>query len=159
MTGTVSIKHVSWIDFRFCCDDEKRVKDLGDIKALSYFQGVDWAHIRERPAAIPVEVNSIDDTSNFDDFPEVHLVCLFVCLLFKYLFVVFFTCFVYFHQVDLKIPGVNNNHMHNGNGNNGKDQPDKIGHGYKDWVFINYTFKRFEGLTQRGPPSVIPPGS
>ncbi len=20
----------------------------------------------------------------------------------------------------------------------------------KDWVFINYTFKRFEGLTQRG---------
>jgi len=110
------------------------VKDLGDIKALSYFQGVDWAHIRERPAAIPVEVNSIDDTSNFDDFPE----------------------------VDLKIPGVNNNHMHNGNGNSGKDQPDKIGHGYKDWVFINYTFKRFEGLTQsKGShyPSVIPSGS
>ena len=50
--------------------------------------------------------------------------------------------------------------MHNGNGNgNGKDQPDKIGHGYKDWVFINYTFKRFEGLTQRGPPSVVPSGS
>ena len=22
--------------------------------------------------------------------------------------------------------------------------------GSKDWVFINYTFKRFEGLTQRG---------
>jgi serine/threonine kinase 38 len=22
---------------------------------------------------------------------------------------------------------------------------------YKDWVFINYTYKRFEGLTQRGP--------
>lgn len=22
---------------------------------------------------------------------------------------------------------------------------------YNDWVFINYTFKRFEGLTQRGP--------
>ena len=22
--------------------------------------------------------------------------------------------------------------------------------GYKDWVFINYTYKRFEGLTQRG---------
>ena len=22
---------------------------------------------------------------------------------------------------------------------------------YSDWVFINYTFKRFEGLTQRGP--------
>ena len=66
------------------------------------FQGVDWSHIRERPAAIPVEVRerkerniveekewnrkqqqnilhfdfqvkSIDDTSNFDDFPEVDL--------------------------------------------------------------------------------------
>lgn len=24
---------------------------------------------------------------------------------------------------------------------------------YKDWVFINYTFKRFEGLTQRGTPT------
>lgn len=23
---------------------------------------------------------------------------------------------------------------------------------YKDWVFINYTYKRFEGLTQRGRP-------
>ena len=22
--------------------------------------------------------------------------------------------------------------------------------GYKDWMFMNYTFKRFEGLTQRG---------
>ena len=21
---------------------------------------------------------------------------------------------------------------------------------YKDWMFMNYTFKRFEGLTQRG---------
>ena len=30
--------------------------------------------------------------------------------------------------------------------NNDTGQP------YKDWVFINYTFKRFEGLTHRGPP-------
>ena len=36
-------------------------------------QGVDWEHIRERPSAIPVEVKSIDDTSNFDDFPDVDL--------------------------------------------------------------------------------------
>ena len=62
------------------------MKNLGEIRALSYFQGnVDWAHIRERPAAIPVEVNSIDDTSNFDDFPE-------VCLLLD-------TCFVYFYKL------------------------------------------------------------
>ena len=82
------------------------MKNLGEIKALSYFQGVDWAHIRERPAAIPVEVNSIDDTSNFDEFPD----------------------------VDLKIPVTPNL---------------ETGQPYKDWVFINYTFKRFEGLTEK----------
>lgn len=38
-----------------------------------FFRGVDWEHIRERPAAIPVEVRSIDDTSNFDEFPDVKL--------------------------------------------------------------------------------------
>ncbi|PIO71212.1 protein kinase domain protein [Teladorsagia circumcincta] len=30
-------------------------------------------HYRERPAPIRVEVKSIDDTSNFDDFPDVDL--------------------------------------------------------------------------------------
>lgn len=30
-------------------------------------------HFRERPTAIPVEVKSIDDTSNFDEFPDVDL--------------------------------------------------------------------------------------
>ena len=49
----------------------------------------------------------LDDTSNFDEFPD----------------------------VDLKIPSATS----------GSTQ------GSKDWVFINYTFKRFEGLTQRGP--------
>ena len=28
---------------------------------------------RDRPAAIPVEIKSIDDTSNFDEFPDVDL--------------------------------------------------------------------------------------
>ena len=66
-----------------------------------------------RPAAIPVEVKSIDDTSNFDDFPD----------------------------VDLKIPAGSVT----GPGYNASTASNK------DWVFINYTFKRFEGLTQRGP--------
>nr|KAG5692399.1 hypothetical protein BaRGS_000683 [Batillaria attramentaria] len=64
---------------------------------------------RERPAVNSVEVKGIDDTSNFDDFPE----------------------------VDLKLPTPPKD-----------DQKDSK---YKDWVFINYTYKRFEGLTQRGP--------
>lgn len=94
---------------RFCTDIDSRVKNLEDIKAIPWFKAVDWAHIKERPAAIAVTVKSIDDTSNFDDFPD----------------------------VDLKIPAA---------------KTGDTGQPYKDWVFINYTFKRFEGLTQRGPP-------
>ena len=101
---------------------------------------MDWEHIRERPAAIPVQVRSIDDTSNFDDFPDVALqignfdnnddkrcywkiseASLDICL--------YYLCFT-------AAPA-----------NNDTGQP------YKDWVFINYTFKRFEGLTQRGIPT------
>lgn len=39
---------------------------------------------RERPAAIPIEIKSIDDTSNFDEFPESDILqpgergCLFI---------------------------------------------------------------------------------
>jgi len=95
---------------KFCCDADRRIGSsmgVDDIKAHTFFKGVDWEHVRERPAAIAVEVKSIDDTSNFDDFPD----------------------------VDLQIPAA----------------PVQEGEtGYKDWVFINYTFKRFEGLTQRG---------
>ena len=52
---------------------DQRIGTLEDIQALPWFKGVDWSHIRERPTAIPVEVKSIDDTSNFDDFPDVDL--------------------------------------------------------------------------------------
>lgn len=48
-------------------------RGIEDLKLVSFFRGVDWEHIRERPAAIPVEVRSIDDTSNFDEFPDVAL--------------------------------------------------------------------------------------
>ena len=98
---------------KFCCDAENRVKTIDDIRAAPFFKlgnnEVDWQHIRERPAAIPVEVKSIDDTSNFDDFPD----------------------------VDLEIPAAAN--------------PSPTAPPTKDWVFINYTFKRFEGLQQSLP--------
>merc|ERR1711910_316883 len=71
---------------RFCDDMKTRVTSLPDIQSLGWFQGVDWLHIRERPAAI---------------------------------------------GVDLKIPVTANT---------------TTGLPYKDWVFLNYTFKRFEGL-------------
>ena len=88
---------------------------------------MDWEHIRERPAAIPVQVRSIDDTSNFDEFPDVPV------------------------QI--------------GNPNSDSDShtfsfvtlsaapASDSGQAYKDWVFINYTFKRFEGLSQPPTPS------
>ena len=52
---------------------ETRVKTLGDMTNLPWFSMVDWNNLRERPAAIPVQVKSIDDTSYFDNFPEVQL--------------------------------------------------------------------------------------
>ncbi|KAG1684054.1 Serine/threonine-protein kinase tricorner [Nymphon striatum] len=95
---------------KFCCEADRRIGNNSGVREIvqhPFFKGVDWDHIRERPTAIPVEVRSIDDTSNFDDFPD----------------------------VDLKIPSAPVNEGEQG---------------YKDWVFINYTYKRFEGLTQRG---------
>merc|ERR1719208_521396 len=93
---------------RFCNDRENRVQSKDEIMGLDWFRHVDWGHIRERPAVIPVMVRSIDDTSNFDEFPDV--------------------------PVQIAAPSSD------------------TGQAYKDWVFINYTFKRFEGLTQ--PPTV-----
>merc|ERR1712059_71879 len=97
---------------RFCDQPGLRVGGLVDIQQIDFFSSVDWDHVRERPAAISIGVKSIDDTSNFDDFPD----------------------------VDLKIPVTSNT---------------ETGQPYKDWVFINYTFKRFEGLTQRGNLNLI----
>jgi len=94
---------------RFCDDREGRVQSKEEIMELDWFKAVDWEHIRERPAAIPVQVSAIDDTSNFDDFPDV--------------------------PVQIAAPSSDS------------------GQAYKDWVFINYTFKRFEGLTQPPTPS------
>ncbi|RCN53772.1 kinase domain protein [Ancylostoma caninum] len=61
---------------RFCCEPERRMGHNGgleEIKQCIFFRRIDWNHIRERPAPIRVEVKSIDDTSNFDDFPDVDL--------------------------------------------------------------------------------------
>uniref|UniRef100_A0A8C1W004 non-specific serine/threonine protein kinase n=1 Tax=Cyprinus carpio TaxID=7962 RepID=A0A8C1W004_CYPCA len=94
---------------RFCCEADHRIGAAGvdDIKRNGFFEGVDYDHIRERPAAIPIEIKSIDDTSNFDEFPESDILQPSSKTLLE----------------DFK---------------------------NKDWVFINYTYKRFEGLTARG---------
>lgn len=91
---------------KLCCDREHRLSAREQIQACSFFRGCDWEHIRDRPAAIPIEIKSIDDTSNFDEFPD----------------------------VDLKWPTCQKPDVTKEQTNN------------KDWVFINYTYKRFEGL-------------
>lgn len=57
----------------FCCGPDTRLSSLSEIQHHPFFNGVDWDHIRERPAAIPVNIRSIDDTSNFDEFPNTDL--------------------------------------------------------------------------------------
>ncbi|NXD65613.1 STK38 kinase, partial [Eolophus roseicapillus] len=106
---------------RFCCEWEHRIGASGveEIKSNPFFEGVDWEHIRERPAVISIEIKSIDDTSNFDEFPESDI---------------------------LKPTVATSNHPETDYKN-------------KDWVFINYTYKRFEGLTARGAiPSYMKAG-
>ncbi len=58
---------------RFCTDPDQRLGSLGEIQTQSFFAGVDWDHIRDRPAAYQPRIKAIDDTSNFDDFPDVDL--------------------------------------------------------------------------------------
>ena len=43
---------------------------MEELKAHPFFHNSDWEHIRDRPAAIPVHVKHMADTSNFDDFEE-----------------------------------------------------------------------------------------
>lgn len=100
----------------FCIEKEHRIgsNGLDEIKSHVFFRGVDWEHIRDRPAAIAVEVKSIDDTSNFDEFPD----------------------------ADLKWPKRLAEAAADSSAQNGND-----------WMFLNYTYKRFEGLTQRSRPA------
>ena len=78
------------INDRLLCDVPERIGvRVSEIKAHPFFKGADWDHIRygmepghvycsvvpfpfhrDRPAAIPVQVKHMADTSNFDDFEE-----------------------------------------------------------------------------------------
>ncbi|XP_054904680.1 serine/threonine-protein kinase 38 isoform X2 [Poeciliopsis prolifica] len=107
---------------RFCCEEENRIgaASVEEIKSNPFFEGVDYDHIRERPAAIPINIKSIDDTSNFDEFPDSDILTPTTTQVSNH------------SEADLK---------------------------NKDWVFINYTYKRFEGLTARGAiPSYMKSG-
>lgn len=91
---------------KFCCDAEHRYNNLGNIKMHPFLAGVDWEHIRDRPAPYLPTIRSIDDTSNFDEFPN--------------------------EELDLGPPNAADNDL--------KKQ---------DYVFVNYTYRRFYNLTQK----------
>lgn len=56
---------------RLVCDSQNRLGyEVEDLKNHHFFRGTDWEHIRDRPAAIPINVKHMADTSNFDDFEE-----------------------------------------------------------------------------------------
>uniref|UniRef100_A0A0N5A956 non-specific serine/threonine protein kinase n=1 Tax=Syphacia muris TaxID=451379 RepID=A0A0N5A956_9BILA len=96
---------------KFCSEAERRLGNNGgidEIKAFPFFKSVDWVNIRKMPAPIRIEVKSIDDTSNFDEFPD----------------------------ADLHIPTFKPDMV------TAKQQLDDKG------PFSNFTYKRFDGLTQ-----------
>lgn len=56
---------------RLVCDAQDRIGyNVEDLKNHAFLRGTDWEHIRDRPAAIPINVKHMADTSNFDDFEE-----------------------------------------------------------------------------------------
>eukprot|EP00053_Salpingoeca_punica_P016296 m.153200 g.153200 ORF g.153200 m.153200 type:complete len:462 (-) comp16935_c1_seq1:61-1446(-) len=57
---------------RFICEPEDRIGTSGtkQIKDHPFFRGTPWTTIRQTKAPIDPGVKSIDDTSNFDKFPE-----------------------------------------------------------------------------------------
>jgi len=96
---------------------EKRVSSLAEITKLSWLSNIDWNNLRERPAAIPVHITSIDDTSYFDTFPDVQLDIQSSCPI-----------------ISPQSQGSRSSSASSGS----------------NWLFLNYTFKRFEGFTQKG---------
>ncbi|VDN06229.1 unnamed protein product [Thelazia callipaeda] len=91
---------------KFCSEPDHRLghnEGIQELKVCPFFRGIDWKNIRKCPAPIRVEVKSIDDTTNFDEFPD----------------------------ADLRI--------HVGAT---KQRPGDRGE------FSNYTYRRFDGLTQ-----------
>lgn len=49
------------------------MSSLEDMQRLAWLRAVDWTNLRDRPAAISVNLASIDDTSYFDNFPDVQI--------------------------------------------------------------------------------------
>lgn len=104
---------------------------------------------RERPAAIPINIKSIDDTSNFDEFPDSDILTpAGMSPRLDLLFLPLLWWLDWLWASSLLSPSVTQV--------SNQTEADLKN---KDWVFINYTYKRFEGLTARGAiPSYMKSG-
>lgn len=134
-------------------------------------------HHRERPAAIPIEIKSIDDTSNFDEFPESDILSptgerktdSFSRNYFplSQLIIILTVCvWLYSIPCDYKalslspylftLPPSSPSSLSQAAAAAAPTKSPaaaaaaEADYKNKDWVFINYTYKRFEGLTARG---------
>jgi len=100
----------------------KGASGIDHFKKHKFFRDVDWEHIRSRPPKIEIFVSSQDDTRNFDEFPETE------------------------NDENEESSTVESKDsmdiIGNNNVNNSSAATDS-----KDWVFMNYTFKRFESFT------------
>lgn len=95
---------------QLCSDAKTRIgrEGISQMKDHPFFDSFLWEQIRNEKAPIDPKVKSIDDTSNFDDFPP----------------------------DDGSVP----------------EDLGEVPANDKDWVWYNYTYKRFEGMSTVAPP-------
>eukprot|EP00123_Amoebidium_parasiticum_P017428 comp23850_c0_seq1/m.41678 comp23850_c0_seq1/g.41678 ORF comp23850_c0_seq1/g.41678 comp23850_c0_seq1/m.41678 type:complete len:454 (-) comp23850_c0_seq1:207-1568(-) len=63
-------RHAQDMIQRLCCEVDQRIKSIDELKRHPFFKDTDWANIRSQRPPYDPNVKSIDDTSNFDEFPD-----------------------------------------------------------------------------------------
>ena len=171
---SLSLAHFLFSSYSLLCDPQNRIgQDVSELKRHLFFRETDWDHIRwgqkvkeeekhtrgilgissffvfyracrDRPAAIPVHVKHMADTSNFDDFEELEQQKKGDLTFFSPLYL---SVSVFLSLLSLSLISIPFVHYYSClfSEKNSENESDT-----KDWVFQNFTFKRFEGLTQRG---------
>ncbi|KAI3382681.1 hypothetical protein SNEBB_003904 [Seison nebaliae] len=113
-----------------CCDSSKRITSVKEIRRLPYFHKIDWVNIRNQLSPYIPDVRSIDDTSNFDEFPPI-------------------TESNDFAQPHRYGATSNDNEKHNYHQHQPRRTTYQTDQMNNDWVFSGYTYNRFDALTQR----------
>ena len=115
---------------------------LEEMKKQEWMKSMDWCNLRDRPAAITVNVASIDDTSYFDSFPDVNIdisktIMKNATIISESGKILDYKCL--FSEPSRPAQSMVSPHPDRSEPASGSS-----------WMFLNYTFKRFEGFTQKG---------